>query len=364
MQGKAAVFQAPESDFLITEYEVPKPEPNSVVIDVSMATICGSDLHRYHGRGAPTPKGAIIGHESVGRIASLGAGVTTDYTGKKVQVGDRVTYCYFSYCGRCYYCLNKQATACLNRFALSGGLSSEQPPHFNGSFAEYIYLRPGMAFFKVPDDLPDEVLAPVNCALSSVYHGISKIGGVPYGGYVLVQGAGGLGTYAAAIAKHMGAEKVIVEDKVRSRLETIRKFGADETVEVQGTDSAERIKTVKELTGGRGADLAIEVSGAPGLIDEGFRMLRRRGRYLEIGCVSSESQATIDFSTVVLNELKVLGNLNYEAWVIPQVLKFLQSTMDVFPFREMVTHRFSLEQASEAIKVADQRTGLRVALVP
>jgi len=162
----------------------------------------------------------------------------------------------------------------------------------------------------------------------------------------------------------MGASKVIAVDAVQSRLARIRDFGADETLDARNTTAQDRIKAVKNMTNGLGADLAIEVSGSPQLIDEGLRMLRRGGRYLEIGCVSTESQATMDFSTVVLNEITVVGNLNYEAWVIPRVLKFLQSTMDVFPFKEIVTHKFPLAQASEAIKVADQRSGLRVALVP
>jgi threonine dehydrogenase-like Zn-dependent dehydrogenase len=310
---------------------------------------------------------SIIGHESTGRVSALGDGVLTDVLGNSVSAGDRIVYPYFKNCGKCHSCLSKELAMveCENRLGLSGGISSAEPPHFNGAFAEYLYLRPGWIFFKVPDELSDEVVTPLNCALSTIIHGVTKIGGVPPGGTVVIQGAGALGLYASAYTKESGADRVIVIDKVKERLEMVRRFGADHTVnieEVEGQD--ERVEEVLKLNGGVGADLVIEVSGAPDVMPEGLKMLRKGGRYLEIGSITTEARSTIDVFLIAFRELKIMGNMNYDAWVIPQAMSFLLRTQDKYPLKELITQRFGLEQINEAFEMAASRRGERVAIVP
>jgi threonine dehydrogenase-like Zn-dependent dehydrogenase len=314
-----------------------------------------------HGRGAPTAVPSIIGHESVGRVFKLGNNVKFDAAGEKLGVGDRIVYTYFAYCGRCYYCMNKQATLCENRLALSGGLPCDKPPHFNGAFAEYVYLRPGMAVFKAPDELSDSVLAPINCSLSTVFHGAQKIG-VRAGDVVLIQGAGGLGIYAVAMAREMGASTIIVTDFVEKRLQLAKEFGADWVV--NGTEFAtpdSRINEVKKIARA-GVDVAFEFTGVADAFREGLGMLRKGGRYLVVGGLASNSIVQLDVSSIVLSEFRIEGNMNYEAWVLPRVLKLLSRTRGKYPYEKIVTHKLPLEKINEAFKLADSRECLRVGL--
>ena len=205
--------------------------------------------------GAPLP--AIIGHEMTGTVAKLGEGVTTDSAGQPLAAGDRVVHRYFYPCGRCRACLKGNDGACLIA-PLTYISTCEQPPHFLGVYAEYFYLRPNHTVFKVPDDLTDEMVAPANCALSQVIHGLGKVG-FGFGKTIVIQGAGGLGIYATAVAKDMGAEKIIVIDGIEERLRLAKAFGADELIDLRQIKTPmERGLKIKELTGGWGADVVAE----------------------------------------------------------------------------------------------------------
>jgi L-iditol 2-dehydrogenase len=364
--GKAAIFQGVGKPFSITRYPLPSHADSGLLVKVTMATICGSDLHRLIEPGG-TAVPAIIGHESTGRISMLPEGVTTDFAGIKVETGDRIVYPYFKNCGRCHACLYRgtQMLQCENALRLSGGISSADSPHFNGAFAEYLYLRPGMSFFKVPEGLSDEVVTPLNCALSTVYQGIRKAGGIHYGDSVLIQGAGALGVYASVLSKEMGASKVIVLDMVDERLDFVKKFGADYTINIGEAKSIEeRRNQVLKLTGNNGADVGIEVSGAPSAIPEGVGMLRKGARYIEIGTLSGEAKAQVDLFRIALKELQIIGNMAYDSWVIPETLEFLGRTQDRYQYKQIITHKFPLDKINDAFKVATGRQCVRVALVP
>src|SRR5437773_571884 len=190
--GRAAVFFGPGKPFEIREVPLPEIEPDAVLIKVSLANVCGSDLHFWRG-DAPLrlpEDGWIFGHEMTGRVAKLGRNVKTDSLGRPLREGDRVAYTYFYPCGRCYVCLNKQPAACPAKIERPRG--PRDFPHFHGAFAEYYYLRPGGALFAVPDALSDELVSPVNCALSQVIFGLQEAA-LHFGGSIVIQGAGGLG---------------------------------------------------------------------------------------------------------------------------------------------------------------------------
>src|SRR6185295_18171379 len=183
-----------------------------------------------------------------------GARVKTDSLGQPLQEGDRVAYTYFYPCGHCHACLNKELAACPNKIE-----------------------RPAGALFKVPDELSDDVVAPVNCALAQVMYGLHTAG-LRFGDRVVIQGAGGLGIQAAAAAKDMGAAAVIFVDQIAERLELARAFGADHTINLKDVpDRRERVKLVRQWTGGVGADVACDLVGFPAVIPEGIEMLRSGG---------------------------------------------------------------------------------------
>jgi threonine dehydrogenase-like Zn-dependent dehydrogenase len=348
IKGKAAVFFGPGKPFELREVTLPEVEPEAVVIRVSLANVCGSDLHFWRG-DAPLrlpDDGWIFGHEMTGRVARLGAKVKTDSLGRPLAEGDRVAYTYFYPCGRCYACLNKEPANCPAKIERPRGPG--EFPHFHGAFAEYYYLRPGGHLFKVPDGLPDALVSPVNCALAQVIFGLHQAG-LRFGGSVVIQGAGGLGVQAAAVAKDMGAATVIVIDQLPGRLELARAFGADHTINLKEVpERRDRVGLVRKHTGGAGADVACDFVGFPQVIPEGLEMLRSGGAYLEIGTISRGARVELEPAQLVWGAKKIVGVIMYDPWVIPRALDFLVRNRARWPFHRLVSHTYPLEQINAA----------------
>jgi L-iditol 2-dehydrogenase len=367
--AKAAVFFGPGKPFEIREVPISEVDANGVLIRVTTANICGSDLHFWRG-DAPLrlpEDGWIFGHEMTGRVAKLGSRVTSDSLGRPLKEGDRVAYTYFYPCGRCYACLNKELAACPNKIERPLGPSTF--PHLHGAFADHYYLRPGGALFTVPAELADEVVAPVNCALAQVMYGL-HVAGVRFGDSVVVQGAGGLGLQAAAVAKDMGAATVIVVDQIPGRLELARSFGADHTLNLKEVpDRRERVKLVRQWTGGVGADVACDFVGFPAVITEGIEMLRSGGTYLEIGTISRGAKIELEPSLLVWGSKKIVGVIQYDPWIIPRALDFLVRTKTRWPWDRIVSHKYPLEKINEAFAASEwhnkETTSItRAALIP
>jgi L-iditol 2-dehydrogenase len=365
--GRAAVFYGPERRFAIEEFPLSEPEPGAILVRVTIAGVCGSDLHTWRGEMGTPPGGVITGHEMTGRVARLGPGVTRDSLGRQLAEGDRIAYMHIYPCGRCYVCLRGPMAACPTKRRPA---NLKAPPYFTGAFAEYYYLWPGHYVFKIPDELPDEVVAPVNCALSHVLYGLQEIG-LTFGDRIVIQGAGGLGIYAVAVAREMGAHRIIVVDGIPQRLELARAFGADEAIDLNEFPSAEaRVARVRALTDGLGADVVAELVGMPSVIGEGLEMLRPGGRYLEIGSISRGNTATVNTQDLVLQNKRIVGINNYSPWIMPAALDFLVRTRGRFPYDRLISHRYPLDEINTAFEQADWQgpggaaTVTRAVLVP
>ena len=367
--GKVAVFHGPGKPFEVRELAIPEVEPDAVLIRVSLANVCGSDLHFWRG-DAPLKlpaDGWIFGHEMTGRVAKLGARVKTDSLGRPLAEGDRVAYAYFYPCGRCPACLRKEPAACL--FKVGRPLGPSDFPHFHGAFSEYYYLRPGGWIFKVPDALPDELVSPVNCALSQVIFGLDKAG-LRFGDTIVIQGAGGLGIQAAAVAKDMGASVVIVVDQIAGRLELAKAFGADHTINLKDVpERKERVSLVRKWTGGAGAEVACDFVGFPQVIPEGIEMLRQSGTYLEVGTISRGATIELEPAQLVWGAKRIVGVIMYDPWVIPRALDFLVRNRARWPFDRLISHKYPLEKIDEAFAQSEwhakDTTNLtRAAIVP
>ena len=357
-QGRAAVYTGLGQPMEIKEYPVPEPEPGAILITVTMANICGSDLHMWRGDidlvtlGAELP--TIMGHEMTGRVDKLGQGISTDSAGQPLAVGDRVVYPYFYSCGRCPACLRGEHAACpMNLLYLR---SCEPPPHFVGAYADYYYLQPNHTVFKVPDDLTDDLVAPANCALSEVIYGLEKVK-LGLGETVVIQGAGGLGINATAVAKEMGAGRVIVIDGIAQRLELAKAFGADELIDMNECRTPEeRVQRVLELTGYRGAEVVAELVGFPEVINEGLNMLGSGGRFLEIGNVSPGKTFELDPAQLVMGSKTVYNVVFYGRDTLKKALDFLSRTKDRYPFDKILSRSYPLEEINQAFE--DQEKGL------
>ena len=368
MQGRLAVLAAYGEPLEIREYPVPDPEPGAMVIKVTQSAICGSDLHmwRRDSEGIPVPPGGrAMGHEGTGVVFRLGDGVTTDFLGAPLAEGDRVIHSVIVGCHHCHLCLRGEENLCLNKMVTP---PTGTFPYFVGTFADYYYAPPAMPVFKVPDELSDAVLAPVNCAMGTATQALLSAG-CGQGDHVVVQGAGGLGLTAVAMAKDMGADQVIVLDRLESRLEVAREFGADHTINVEEfTAPDQRIKMVQDFTRGRGADIVLEFVGLADLLPEGVAMLRRGGTYVDVGLFFPGRTVSFDPSTIVMSGKKIMGSAMYRPIVLSTILDFLVRNQGHRPFDKLVSHRFPLDDINAAFtesEWANQSTPVvRAVLVP
>ncbi|MGI8551593.1 MAG: zinc-binding dehydrogenase [Dehalococcoidia bacterium] len=344
MKGRAAIYHGPDQPFELREFPLPEVEPDAILVRISMAGVCGSDLHIWRGE-LPGRFHAVAGHEMMGRVAELGGNIRTDTQGQPLSVGDRIAYAYFYPCRRCYVCLRGDLAACPNQMPITAAGS---PPYFTGAFADYYYLRPGHYVYKVPDELSDELVAPVNCALSQVIYGLHRAG-LRFGDSVVMQGAGGLGLNAAAVAREMGARQVIAIDGIRGRLELARAFGATDTLDINEINTSEqRIALIRELTNGVGADIVCDFVGLASVIPEGIEMLRNGGSYLEVGNISTGATTQLTPSRLVFTSKRIVGVYHYDPWVIPTALDFLVRNRGRYPFDQVVSHQYPLEEIDRA----------------
>lgn len=340
----------------ITTFEVRPPAPGEVLVRITMASICGSDLHMWRGEVPwfqKTP--GIQGHEMVGVVEQLGEGRQTDSLGRPLRPGDRVAYAYFIPCGECPSCI-AGVSGCPNRYRARSPYTADERP-FLGAYADYYYVSQGQWIFRVPNDLPDDLVAPINCAVAQIVYGLHQVS-VWLDDTVVVQGAGGLGLYTVAIARDMGAGRVIAIDGVPERLALARAFGADAVIDIHETSAPDaRVQAVRGLTDGQGADLCVEVAGVPGVVQEGIEMLRVGGRYLWMGNIVPGAEARIVPHDVTRMPKLIQGVLAYERWAIPRALNWLSRAQHRYPFDRLISQTFELEQINDAFAQAEWNAG-------
>lgn len=356
-RNRAALFFEPGKPFEIRELPIPEPKPGGLTLRITRANICGSELHIWRGDGRfgeiITPQGRILGHEATGVVHALGAGVSHDWNGVPIQEGDRIAYQYFRPCGQCRSCIRGLSEACRHSFTIQRGAITEWP-YSRGSFADYLYLHPNQAFFKVPDNVTDTMVVSANCALAQVVMGLERVN-VELGDQVVVQGCGGLGIYACAVAKERGAAKVIAIDGIDERLAMATRMGADHVIDFRKlTDPKQRIEAVKDLTGGWGADVVVEVVGFASVINEGLRMLGLGGRFLEMGTFYTGTSFECDPGRLVMQNQRIEAVASYDAISLQRSIDFLSRNAAVLPLDEVVVD-YPLEDIERAFD--DQNAG-------
>lgn len=366
-KGRIARFDAPGRPFQIETVSLPEVAPGQILIKVARTNICGSDVHAWHGtfatRGLGGQLPTVLGHEMVGAIEALGDGVTTDSNGAPLAVGTRVVFPYFFCCHTCRNCLAGRRNACLNlQMAMLG--RADEPPFFVGGYGDYFLLPAGAVVYTVPDAVSDEVAAGANCALSQVMYGLERVE-QRLGEVVVVQGAGALGLYAVAVAKARGAARVIAIDGIAERLELASAFGADAVIDLnEATTAKDRIKAVRRLTDGQGADVVVEVVGHPSAIEEGLQMLGQFGRYVEIGNINIGKTFAFDPSRFVFANKTMVGVSLYDPPDLSRALTFLEQYEDTLPFDRLAAACYPLDGINEAFANAECKRDVRASIVP
>jgi alcohol dehydrogenase len=357
-EATAVLFEGPHRPFQVRRFPLPRLAAGEALVGVRLATICGSDLHTVDGR-REVPCPTILGHEIVGTVAELGPGAPlTGQDGRPLEVGERVVWSLLVSCGSCFFCTHDLPQKCERLFKYGHEcVTAEYALH--GGLATHCHLRRGTKAFRVPDRLPDEVVAPAGCATATVVAALRHAGDVR-GKVVLVHGAGMLGVTAAARARVLGAQSVIVCDPRRERLETARRFGATHIIRA---DDAVRDQ-IDALTAGRGTDVALEMSGAPSAVVAGIECVRVGGRVVWVGAVFPAEAAGFSAERVVRKHLSIQGVHNYLPDDLSAALAFLEEQHERFPFAELVTDTFPLEQVEAAFRRARESAAFRVAVAP
>ncbi len=359
MKGKVAYIpQARTIEFY--EFDLPEVEPGAILAQVTRTNVCGSEVHMW--RGEFGRRGVMPGHEMVGHVSGLGKGVATDTAGQPLKEGDRIAPVYYLTCGTCINCAVGNSAACVTLGIRAMRRTPQDPPHFHSTFATHYYIRPGQHVYKVPERVSENMASSANCALSEVFYGLDRVN-LQYGENLVVQGAGGLGLHAMAIAKARGA-RVIAIDGADLRLQRAKQFGADEVIDLRAEDAEARIGRIRELTGGLGADVVLEVAGIPEAFLEALQLVRTGGRVVEIGNISMGLTVAIPPAMITFKSINVVGVATYPPHYLQKALQFLEKHIDTYPYHELVDAEFPLDHAAEAMDKSDRKEITRAALLP
>ncbi len=374
--AKAATLVAP-GRIEIRTYPLPTElEPGAVLLRMIASGICGTDKHTFRGETVQyagtamertTPFPIIQGHENVGVVEAVGPGGASAHDGSPLKVGDRLVPAPNRACGICRPCLRGfPYFLCHNLENYGNSLSCADAPHLFGGWAEYLYLRPGTAVFRVPDELPSDVA--VLTEIFAVTHSLERAcalrrpGGFLPGDSVAVLGLGSLGMAHLIKAALMGAGDLIAVDRSKRRLALGEHLAAARTVLDRGTEhSTDAIAAVRDSTGGEGADVVVNATGFPGSFASALRMVRDGGTILEVGAFVDMGAETVNPAEICGRNLTIMGTGGEDLQAYAGTLALLARHRHTIPFAEMVSHRFPIADAALALETSlDADTATKV----
>jgi threonine dehydrogenase-like Zn-dependent dehydrogenase len=331
--------------------DVPEPaieEPGDVLIRLTTAAICGSDLHWYHGK-APILPGEVLGHEGAGVVEEVGPEVTS------VQPGDRVVVPFNIVCGDCWFCKRGQTSLCedfrnLGAGEIGGGLG--------GTHAERLRVpNADRNLLKIPDGIEDERALFLGDILTTGYYA-AAIAGIEPGDTVAVVGAGPVGFFAAQAARLHDPAKVLVLDMQQDRLDIVEGLGL--TPVNVGERNAQT--AVGDHTEGRGADVVIEAVGSVPAFETAQEVVRRGGRICVIGWYVSEStELQLGIAWFRMLTFVFGGICPIQSWWEQALEAVADGRIDPLP---IISHTLPLEEAPKGFELFDRREATKVLLKP
>jgi L-iditol 2-dehydrogenase len=348
MSIRAAVMTRPHAPLEIWEFDTPRLEPGSVLLETVASEVCGTDVHLHRGRLAGVPYPIIPGHVSVGRVLES-AGVETDATGAPLSPGDLVTfYDVHEVCGTCWHCLVAgQPNRCPSRRVY--GITYSAAEGLLGGWAERIYLKPGVRLFKLPEPLTASDVIGGGCGLFTGFAAVER-SSFRMAETVLIQGSGPVGLAAAAFSALRGAALTIVVGAPGDRLALAQALGADLTLSLEELSPRDRREAVLEVTDGRGADTVIEASGNPAAVNEGFDLLRDGGTYVIAGHYTDAGEIELNPHLAINRKHAVVrGQWGTEFRHVFGALKLLAKHRNRLDFARVIGRRYGLEEANRAI---------------
>ncbi len=326
---RALVYQGPGKKEWSTLAKPTLIDDTDAIIRVDVTTICGSDLHILKGDVPEVTVGRVLGHEAVGTVESVGPGVRT------VKVGDRVIVSCISSCATCHYCRDARYGQCLN----GGGWILGHI--IDGTQAEFVRVPYcDTSTYPVPEGLSDEELLMLSDIVPTAYEIGVLNGCVKPGDVVVVVGAGPVGLSAIATARLFSPRSLIAVDLDDGRLAQAAKFGADLTLNNGTTDP---LAVIKAITGGQGADVAIEAVGVPSTFELAATLIRPGGHLANIGVHGKP--VTLHMEELWGRDITITMGL-VDTRSIPTLLSLMESKL--LSTKELATHHFTMDQMLEA----------------
>ena len=345
IKTKTAVFRGTGQRFEIVEQNVDfNLNPGHCLVEISLATVCGSDLHTIDGRRRePVP--CVLGHEGVGRVVATGEGRD------RRLVGRRVTWTLADSCGVCRFCCDWALPQKCERLFKYGHASLNDGTGFNGTYASHIVLRAGTTLFPFPEAVTDVMAASANCALATMVAATEPL--ATGGETAVIQGAGLLGLFGCALLRQKGWQRVVVVDTNPARLELVPAFGGEPA-----------LNSAHDHAAAGTVDVVIEATGWAAVISEGIELLRPGGRYQLVGLVHPDSRLELTGEIIIRKCLTIQGTHNYGPRHLGAAVEFLTEQVRSLPWERVVSSPFPLESLEAALALARSGSWPRVAIRP
>lgn len=348
----------------VKEFPIPEVGDGDILVKVEGCGICGTDAHEFK----KDPFGLIpvaLGHEGTGEIVKMGKNVKTDSAGKPLKVGDKVVTCMIFKDDPDIemFDLNKKNIGGADVY----GLLPDDDIHLNGWFSDYILIREGSSVFNVSDlDLDSRILIEPCAVLVHAVERAKTTGILRFNSRVVVQGCGPIGLICIAVLRTMGIENIVAVDGNQQRLEFAKKMGADKSVnfmEHKGIDAL--AGAVKDAFGGHLADFAFQCTGSPVAHSNIYKFIRNGGGLCELGFFINGGDATINpHFDLCSKEITLVGSWVYTLRDYATTFDFLKRAQAIgLPMKELITHKFPLEEINEAHLTNLAQKGLKIAIV-
>ncbi len=362
MESKAMVLEKFNQPLGVRTFPIPRLQDGEVLVRIEAAGVCGSDVHMWEGRDPRIRLPMILGHEGVGEIVEM-AGEKRDVHGKPLRAGDKVLWNRGVTCGHCYFCKVKmEPSLCPHRWVYGIHTSCAEPPYLTGNYAEFLPLDRRIDLFKIGADVDLDALVPASCSGATAAHAFD-LSEMESGDSVVIQGVGPLGIFAVAFARSLGASEIIVIGGTEERLKMCKAFGATLLLNRNRLSKQERKEAVLEATQGRGVDLAFEMAGEPDAMKEGISLVRTGGACVTAGFGEPHGTVELDcFHEIGRKNLRLQGVWVSEARHTHMALQLILKRMG--DFKKLITHRFPLAQANEAIQVMKTKEAVKAILLP
>ena len=329
------------NDWRLEEVEVPELEPHELLVKVKAIGVCPSDIKAIRqGRKWALEKLGGPGHEFAGEVVKVGSAVTS------FKSGDRVTADLEIRCGNCKYCLSGRDNLCVNA-------------HFKYcAYAEYV-ITPERQTFKIPERVSYEEAALTE-PLSCVYNG-NRLANIHPGDWVVILGAGPIGLMHLQLAKNLSNAYVIVSEPNDKRAKVAHDLGADIVV---NPFEENLLEIVKDATNGMLADSVIVSVGIPDVMSQALELVGKTGTVMYMAGVyyKADPNIPLNLNKIHYNEINVTGSYSKTLLQFKKTLSLMD--LKVVDLRRIISHRFSLEKAFDAIEIAEKQQGLKVIVIP